>query len=203
MRCSSAIPAGMSTSSVRVAATRPRPRHSEHGTVGTRPSPPQVSHTWVRTSWPNAVRETARSWPAPPQRLQVSIGVPGSAALPWQRGQRSTTSYSTSTLAPLAASSRVTSTDTITSPPWAAPPAPPPNGAPPPKKASTMAANEPNPPPNDERKPGDAPNTAAERRGEAARVEPLVAVAVVGGAPLGVGEDLVRIGSLLELLLGV
>jgi hypothetical protein len=38
-------------------------------------------------------------------------------------------------------------------------------------------------------------------RREAARVQPLEPVAVVGRAPLGVGEDLVGLGSLLELLL--
>ena len=37
----------------------------------------------------------------------------------------------------------------------------------------------------------------------AAGAQPLVAVAVVGRAPLGVGQDLVGLGSLLELLLGV
>src|ERR671915_303561 len=41
------------------------------------------------------------------------------------------------------------------------------------------------------------------RRREAARVEALVTVAVVGGAPLGVGQDLVGLGGLLELLLGL
>jgi hypothetical protein len=44
---------------------------------------------------------------------------------------------------------------------------------------------------------------ALEVRREAARREALVAVAVVGGAALGVGEDLVRLGGLLELLLGL
>ena len=34
------------------------------------------------------MRETARSWPVPPHLGQVSIGVPGSAPLPWQCSQR-------------------------------------------------------------------------------------------------------------------
>jgi hypothetical protein len=38
----------------------------------------------VRTSWPNAVRATRWSWPVPSQFEQVTIGVPGSAPLPWQ-----------------------------------------------------------------------------------------------------------------------
>jgi hypothetical protein len=82
----------MSTEIRRSAAVRPRPRHSRHGVRATDPSPPQVSHTAARTIWPKAVRDTARSCPAPPQRSQVSIGVPGSARLPWQRSQRVTAS---------------------------------------------------------------------------------------------------------------
>ena len=38
---------------------------------------------------------------------------------------------------------------------------------------------------------------------EAAGAQALVAVGVVGAAPLGVGEDLVGLGRLLELLLGL
>ena len=109
------------------------------------PSPPHRSQTVERTSCPNAVRVTARSWPDPPQRGHVSIGVPGSAPLPWQRGQVSTASYSTSFVIPVAASWSVTSTLTATSPPCIAPPRPPPNSGSPPKKASKMSANEPKP----------------------------------------------------------
>src|SRR6185437_12634817 len=39
--------------------------------------------------------------------------------------------------------------------------------------------------------------------GKAARAQAVVAVAVVGGSALGVGEDLVGLGGLLELLLGL
>ena len=39
-------------------------------------------------------------------------------------------------------------------------------------------------------------------RVEAAGAQPVVAEGVVGPAPLGVGEDLVGLGGLLELLLG-
>ena len=58
------------------------------GSRGTRPSPWHTSHAAARTTWPNGVRETARSWPVPSQRAQVSIGVPGSAPLPWQCSQQ-------------------------------------------------------------------------------------------------------------------
>jgi hypothetical protein len=78
--------------------------------------------------------------------LHVSIGVPGSAALPLQRGQRSTASYCTSTDAPVAACSRVMSTATITSPPWTAPVELPKGSPAPPKNASKMSENEPKPP---------------------------------------------------------
>jgi len=40
----------------------------------------------------NGVRTTRRSWPAPPQRSQVVIGVPGSAPLSWQCSQAPTAS---------------------------------------------------------------------------------------------------------------
>ena len=58
-------PAGMSTSSVRVrshAARAPRTRRT--AACGTLPSPPQTSQACVRTSCPNAVRDTIRSWPS-------------------------------------------------------------------------------------------------------------------------------------------
>ena len=92
MRWPSAIPAGTSTVSLRFPARRPRPRHSPQGCLAVRPSPWQVSQTTVRIIWPKGVRVTACSWPAPPQRAHVSIGVPGSAPLPWQCSQRSTAS---------------------------------------------------------------------------------------------------------------
>ena len=76
-------------SRLRRAVTWPAPRQTRHGSVGMRPSPWQRSHTTVRTIWPSSVWLTLCSWPAPPQRSQVSIGVPGSAPLPWQRSQRS------------------------------------------------------------------------------------------------------------------
>ena len=62
------------------------------GCVGTRPSPPHASQTTLRTICPNGVLVTACWCPAPPQRLQVSIGVPGSAPLPRQCSQRATAS---------------------------------------------------------------------------------------------------------------
>ena len=49
---------------------------------------------------------------------------------------------------------------------------------------------------------GDRPE-ALEVGRVAALAQPLVAVAVIGGAAIGVGEDLVGLGGLLEALLGV
>ena len=86
------MPAGTSTVTERSPTTRPRPRHSAHGLTATRPSPPQASQTTVRIIWPNGVRVTAWSRPAPPHFEQVSIGVPGSAPLPRQCSQRTTAS---------------------------------------------------------------------------------------------------------------
>ena len=86
------MPAGTSTRSVRSLTSRPRPSQRSHGCVGRLPSPPQTSQSTVRTTWPNGVRLTAGRTPLPPQRSQVTIGVPGSAPLPWHRSQRSTAS---------------------------------------------------------------------------------------------------------------
>ena len=76
----------------RLAHAARRRAQTAHGCSGTRPSPPQTSQTAVRTSWPKRVRETACSWPEPWQRAQVTIGVPGSAPLPWQCSQRTSDS---------------------------------------------------------------------------------------------------------------
>ena len=120
------------------------------GVSATRPSPPQTSHTVARTTCPNGVRDTARSWPLPPQRSQVTIGVPGSAPFPWQRSQGAIASNETSTDVPASTSASSTSAVTTTSPPWTArlrPAEPNPSGSPspPPKKASKMSANDPKP----------------------------------------------------------
>ena len=66
-------------------------------------------------AWPPA------AVPTPPQRSQVSIGVPGSAPLPWQCSQRSIASKETSRVAPSAASSRSISIATATSAPCSGP----------------------------------------------------------------------------------
>jgi len=76
MRCPSEIPAGTSTASLRRPVTRPRPRQSRQGSVGTRPSPWQTSQAIVRTICPNGVRVVACSCPLPPQRSHVSIAFP-------------------------------------------------------------------------------------------------------------------------------
>ena len=86
------MPAGTSIDSSRFTAWLPRPSHSVHGVWATLPSPSHTSHAAARTIWPKAVRVTARRRPVPPQRSQVSMGVPGSARLPWQRSQGATAS---------------------------------------------------------------------------------------------------------------
>ena len=87
MRWPSSMPAGTSTDDscashlVAAAAAQLARRR------GIRPRPPQRSQVGVRTTCPKTVRDTACSWPVPPQRGQVSISVPGSAPLPPQREQ--------------------------------------------------------------------------------------------------------------------
>ncbi len=46
----------------------------------------------MRTTWPKGVRLTACSWPAPPQRSHVAMGVPGSAPFPLHWAHTSTAS---------------------------------------------------------------------------------------------------------------
>ena len=78
------------------------------------------------------------------------------------------------------------STAAATSPPAAGPRRPKPNPSPPPKNALNRSSTEPKP---------------ALRGRPAAGAKALVAVGVVDAALLGVGEDLVGLGGLLELLL--
>ena len=92
IRWPSEIPAGTSTENFARSTLRPLPRQDLHGSRGTRPSPWQASQAAARTTCPNGVLATVRSWPAPPQREQVSIGVPGSAPLPRQCSHSATTS---------------------------------------------------------------------------------------------------------------
>jgi hypothetical protein len=118
------------------------------GVCATRPSPPQASHATWRTTWPNGERVTAWRIPEPPQRSHVSIGVPGSAPLPWQFSHGSTASKLSCTDAPVAACSSVTSAETATSAPCAGPVrAPPPKAPPnpPPKNASKRSDTDPKP----------------------------------------------------------
>ena len=77
-----------------VAAAAARTR--SQGVSAILPSPPQRRRRPRGPSGRTAVRVTWRSWPAPPQRSQVRIGVPGSAPLPWQCSQAPTASKLTS-----------------------------------------------------------------------------------------------------------
>ena len=135
---------------------------------------------------------TWRTWPSPPQVSQVLIGVPGSAPLPWQCSQPSTAPKETSRRTPSRTSAscdldrdrdvataglRPAATEPKMSP------KPPPER---PKIASKMSWNPP-----------------ALGGREAARPQAVVPEGVVGAAALGVGEHLVGLGRLLELLLGV
>ena len=93
MRCPSAMPAGH----LDVQAARPSHAPASAALAGTAPSARARRRRRCRrrpsaSSGRSGVRVTACSWPAPPQRSQVSIGVPGSAPLPWQCSQRSTAS---------------------------------------------------------------------------------------------------------------
>ncbi len=169
---------------------RPEPSQTSHGVSGTLPEPWQTSQVTARTIWPNGVRVTWRSWPAPPQRSQVSIGVPGSAPLPWQCEQTTTAVVGDLALDPgrdlvegqlgleqdVAAGRRAAAAAEAAAPPNAWP-----------KRDWKRSSIEP--------KPGAGV--------EAAGAQALGPVLVVGAAPLGVGEDLVGLGRLLEARFGL
>ncbi len=191
MRWPSAIPAGTSTSSSCAARHAARGRGTRRTACsGTRPSPPQTSQTTVRTIWPNGVRV---------DRLQLAGAAAALAGL--DRRAR----LGAVAVAVLAALDRLVGDldrraargleqvdldgRRATSPPGAGPRAPP-------KRATGAAA--------EERVEQVADRAeGVEVRRVAAGAQALVAVAVIGRAPLGVGEDLVRLGRLLELLLGL
>ena len=88
-RWPSSIPAGTSTSSVRVPCTRPSPRHVWHGVGIPGPVPEHTWHGAAVTSWPSSERRTWRTSPVPSHVGHVSGCVPGAHRC------RRTTSHST------------------------------------------------------------------------------------------------------------
>ena len=191
MRCSSAIPAGMSTSSVlRTAAARARrtPSTARRGSGRRRRSVARVlAHQLAergprdRAQLARRRRRSGRSRSACPARRRCRGSArrcpPGRTRPPRTcraRPRASETSTSTADVAALDPAAAAAAE----------------------RRAERVAA--------EERVEDVGERAEAVRlRRVAARVEPLEAVAVVGRAALGVGEDLVRLGGLLELLLGL
>ena len=135
------MPAGMSTEKLLVVRTRPRPRHSGHGSDGTSPVPRHCGQVWARTNWPNGPRLTWRTWPWPSHMAQRVMSAPGAAPEPSQLGHSPTVSYSTVRVVPWADSTNEISTATPTSSPAAGPARRPKTS--PPKKASNRSWKEP------------------------------------------------------------
>src|SRR6267154_1618335 len=59
--------------------TRPSPEHLGHADSTMVPSPWQRSHVVTLMSWPKRDRCTERTWPEPPQTVQVLLLLPGLA----------------------------------------------------------------------------------------------------------------------------
>ncbi len=178
----------MSTSQRFDPALRPRPPHSAQGVSAILPSPAQASQTTARTIWPKAVRVTWRSCPAPSQRSQVRIGVPGSAPLPLQCSQTPTASKVISRCGP---GQHLLEADLD-------------RGGDVPAAGRAAAAEPEGVPGADRRRPGRCPRSSRTRaaRRPATGTQAVVAEGVIGLAPLRVGEHLVGLRRLLELLLG-
>ena len=189
-------PGGMSTRTRRCSATMPAPSHSSHGCSGIRPSPSQRSHTAVRTSWPNA---------RPRDALELA-GAAAARAVDDRRARLGAVA--------VAASGTARPPRTRPRPACRAPPR---RGRSRPRRRRRRpgsAAGRPRrpPPPN----AGVEPAGAEERREEVARTSRRPRSSASSrrraaprgrrgrrAAPLGVGEHLVGLRRLLELLLGV
>ena len=172
--------------------SRPLPPQTSQGCLGDLAgAAADVAGPVLRTICPKAVRVTCRSWPAPPQRLAGGDRRPRLGAV---------------AVAVLAGGDRVEARPRG-GPRWrprrarsrpATPMSPPAAGPPPPKPKCRERGRR-------RRRPGRCRRSSRSRApaSKPPRAQALVAVGVVGAAPLGVGEDLVGLGRLLELLLGL
>ena len=182
-------PAGTDTSSLRRLSSRPEPRQFGQGSEMTLPSPrqePQVI-TWLKC--PNMPCCERRIRPAPLQLTHLVGVLPGALLAPRHSRHISMRRTSISLSTPKAASSNERSTTISRSAPR--------RGAfaravvgPPPKNASKMSPNA-------------AEVVEALEAAAPVAADARVAELVVGGALPGVGEHLVGLVYLLELLGGV
>src|SRR5690606_3347955 len=195
MRCPSSIPAGTFTRIRRVRRTTPAPRHSRQAVSTVWPSPRQRGQVWTLTSRPRGVCCTRRTSPVPPHSGQVRMGVPGSALFPWQWGQTSTRGTEISVSMPKAASSKSSSRSYRRSAPRTGPPGPAPPAAAEEGVEDVFEAQIGEAAEGIEAAPAGAGAPAAGGTLEGGVAEPVVRRPL-----LRVGEDLVGLGRLLELL---
>ena len=189
-------PAGISTVDRALAPDPPLAAAHLAGLLHDAPSPAQVGQGATDTNWPNMLRAARRTSPLPPQVVQGVGLVPGLAPLPSHALQRSSALSLTVFLTPVATSVRVSRTVTRMS--WPAARRPPRARR---RRRSTRS-----------RPSAEVAHEDVERFAQIDVVEPEarrrpptpgLAVAVVGRALLRIAEHLVRLGDLLEPLLGL
>ena len=186
------MPAGTSTESFTRSALRPRPWQTWHGFLATRPSPPQMSQPSALTTWPNGVRD---------DRPELSGALALRAGLDRGAGLGAVAAAVLAALdglegdLHLGAAGGLLEVDLGADGDIAAGRGP----------AWPAAAECPSERPAAEEGLEDVGDRAEalEVGGVAAAAQALVAVAVIGRAAVGVGQDLVGLGRLLELLLGL
>ena len=169
---------------------RPSPRQSAHGLGIISPVPLQREQATLVTTCPSSDWRTRRSSPVPWQSMQVTGSVPAAVPLPSHvaqvAGSRTVISLRLPNTASANSSSRRTSASAPTWGPRRRVPAPPIW----PKNASKMSPRPPSKP-----KPATPAGLGAE--------DALGTEAVVAAPTLGVAQDLVGNGDLLEASLGL
>ena len=174
------------------AARGRRRRRRSHGCSGILPSPPQVGQAPACTSWPNAVRRTCRTWPCAAAGLagvdrRARLGAVAVAVLASRDRLEGDLALDAGEHLGERRSRPRRRCRRRTPGPRAA--------------AAEQVAEQRVRPAAEERPRGCPRSLPAGVRRPAAAAQALVAVGVVGAPALGVGEDLVGLGGLLELLL--
>src|SRR5256714_2013727 len=140
MYCPVATPGGTSIEISRSSRNRPSPRHFLHGVCTVVPSPLHVGHGATVTNCPKNERCARRTSPLPLHVAHVCAFEPGSAPLPVQRSQGSSSFALIFFSTPVATSARVSCIVTLTSAP-----------------ARTLPPDRPPPKPNISSRPAKAP----------------------------------------------
>src|SRR3989344_4396253 len=89
---------------------RPLALHTEHSFSGILPFPWHVGHTAILAKYPKPLFVVCRTWPEPPQVLQLTIEYPLATPWPWHSEHISRISYSKDRVVPKSFLPTLTST---------------------------------------------------------------------------------------------